>query len=47
MAAIAPEVPQIPITDAVLSFDIFLAEPTGRRRTAAATAFGAAIRAQF
>ena len=47
MAAIAPEVLQIPIADAALSFDIFLAEPTGRRRTAAATALGAAIRAQF
>ena len=47
MAAIAPEVRQIPIADAALSFDIFLAEPTGRRRTAAATALGAAIRAQF
>jgi DNA-binding transcriptional LysR family regulator len=47
MAAIAPEVLQIPVADAVLSFDIFLAEPTGRRRTAAATALGAAIRAQF
>jgi DNA-binding transcriptional LysR family regulator len=47
MAAIAPEVPQIPIADAAPSFDIFLAEPTGRRRTAAATAFGATIRAQF
>jgi DNA-binding transcriptional LysR family regulator len=47
MAAIAPEVLQIPIADAALSFDIFLAEPTGRRRTAAATALGTAIRAQF
>jgi DNA-binding transcriptional LysR family regulator len=47
MAAIAPEVLQIPIADAALSFDIFLAEPTDRRRTAAATALGAAIRAQF
>lgn len=47
MAAIAPEVRQIPINDAAPSFDIYLAEPTGRRRTAAATAFGAAIRAQF
>jgi DNA-binding transcriptional LysR family regulator len=47
MAAIAPEVLEIPIADAALSFDIFLAEPTGRRRTAAATALGAAIRAQF
>jgi DNA-binding transcriptional LysR family regulator len=47
MAAIAPEVLQIPVADAALSFDIFLAEPTGRRRTAAATALGAAIGAQF
>jgi DNA-binding transcriptional LysR family regulator len=47
MAAIAPEVLQIPIADAAVSFDIFLAEPTGRRQTAAATALGAAIRAQF
>jgi DNA-binding transcriptional LysR family regulator len=47
MAATAPEVHQIPIADAALSFDIFLAEPTGRRRTAAATALGATIRAQF
>ena len=37
MAAIAPEVRQIPINDAAPSFDIYLAEPTGRRRTAAAT----------
>jgi len=47
MAATAPEVHQIPIADAALRFDIFLAEPTGRRRTAAATALGATIRAQF
>jgi DNA-binding transcriptional LysR family regulator len=47
MAATAPEVHQIPIADAALSFDIFLAEPTGRRRTAAAAALGATIRAQF
>jgi DNA-binding transcriptional LysR family regulator len=47
MAAIAPEVRQIPIADAAPSFDIYLAEPTDRRRTAAATALGAAIRAQF
>jgi DNA-binding transcriptional LysR family regulator len=47
MAASAPEVRQIPIDDAAPSFDIYLAEPTGRRRTAAATALGAAIRAQF
>ena len=47
MAAIAPEVRRIPISDAAPSFDIYLAEPTGRRRTAAATALGAAIRAQF
>ena len=47
MAAIAPEVRQIPINDAAPSFDIYLAEPSGRRRTAAATALGAAIRAQF
>jgi DNA-binding transcriptional LysR family regulator len=47
MAAIAPEVRQIPINDAAPSFDIYLAEPTGRRRTAAATALGAAIRSQF
>jgi len=47
MAAIAPEVRQIPINDAAPSFDIYLAEPTGRRRTAAATALGAAIRTQF
>ena len=47
MAAIAPEVRQIPINGAAPSFDIYLAEPTGRRRTAAATALGAAIRAQF
>jgi DNA-binding transcriptional LysR family regulator len=47
MAAIAPEVHQIPIADGAPSFEIFLAEPTDRRRTAAATALGAAIRAQF
>jgi DNA-binding transcriptional LysR family regulator len=47
MASTAPEVHQVPIADAALSFDIYLAEPTGRRRTAAATALGAAIRAQF
>jgi DNA-binding transcriptional LysR family regulator len=47
MAAIVPEVRQIPINDAAPRFDIYLAEPTGRRRTAAATALGAAIRAQF
>jgi DNA-binding transcriptional LysR family regulator len=47
MAAIAPEVRQIPIRDAAPSFEIYLAEPAARRRTAAATALGAAIRAQF
>ncbi len=47
MAAIAPEVRQVPISDGAPSFDIYLAEPTGRRRTAVATALGAAIRAQF
>ena len=47
MASIAPEVHQIPIADGAPSFDIFLAEPSGRRRTAAATALGAAIRSQF
>jgi DNA-binding transcriptional LysR family regulator len=47
MAAIAPEVRQIPINGAAPSFDIYLAEPTSRRRTAAASALGAAIRAQF
>jgi DNA-binding transcriptional LysR family regulator len=47
MAASAPEVSQIQIDDAAPSFDIYLAEPTGRRRTAAATALGAAIRALF
>jgi DNA-binding transcriptional LysR family regulator len=47
MAAIAPEVRQIPIAGAAPSFNIYLAEPTGRRRTAAATALGDAIRAQF
>jgi DNA-binding transcriptional LysR family regulator len=47
IAALAPEVLQIPIDDARPSFDIYLAEPSGRRRTAAATALGAAIRAQF
>ena len=47
MAAIAPEVRQVPISDVAPSFDIYLAEPAGRRRTAAATALGAAIRAQF
>jgi DNA-binding transcriptional LysR family regulator len=47
MAATAPEVRQIPIADAALSFDIFLAEPSGRRRTAAAMTFGALIRSQF
>jgi DNA-binding transcriptional LysR family regulator len=47
MASIAPEVRQIPIAGAAPSFNIYLAEPTGRRRTAAATALGDAIRAQF
>jgi DNA-binding transcriptional LysR family regulator len=47
MATIAPEVHQIPIAEGAPSFEIFLAEPTGRRRSAAATAFGATIRAQF
>ena len=47
MAAIAPEVRQIAIAGAAPSFDIYLAEPTSRRRTAAATALGDAIRSQF
>jgi DNA-binding transcriptional LysR family regulator len=47
MAAIAPEVRQIAIAGAAPSFDIYLAEPTGRRRTAPATALGDAIRSQF
>jgi DNA-binding transcriptional LysR family regulator len=47
MASTAPEVHRIPIADGAPSFDIFLAEPRDRRRTAAATALSAAIRSQF
>jgi DNA-binding transcriptional LysR family regulator len=47
MAAIAPEVVQIPIQDPAPSFEISLAEPTARRPTAAARALAQAIRARF